>query len=340
MRWLLPVLLALTACVKPLPPTMSPDGRLSYTTADGWTNALRHYSGEGDVVVLLHGMSANHYNFDYRPEVSLAAHLQERGFDVWIPELRGDPGATPPTRTATRNFDFDDMARQDVPAAIEAVRGATGARKVHLVGHSMGGMLIYAALTQDLPVAAGVSISGPARFRDLAALKRLIRLTPLFTQSLGLTRSRLGVALTRPLRLHGPAVKRLGNPENLDWPTIKGMGKHAIVDLPRQVNRQVITWLRTGELLSMEGEPWLTPSRVPMLVLAGAQDFVAPPGDVGHACEVLRRCTFRELGTATGYAVDYGHVDIVVGETAAREVFPQVSEFLSHPRAAARGGED
>ncbi len=196
----------------------------------------------------------------------------------------------------------------------------------------MGGMLIYTALTQGLPVSSSVSISGPARFHDLAALKRLIRLTPLFTQTLGRTRARLGVALTRPLKLGGPAVRRLGNPDNLDWPTIKGMGKHAVVDLPRQVNRQVITWLRTGELLTMEGEPWVTPSRVPMLVLAGSQDFVAPPRDVGHACEVLRRCTFRELGTATGYALDYGHIDIVVGESAAREVFPQVSAFLDSSR--------
>ncbi len=96
MRWLIPLLAALVACVKPLPPTMSPDGRLTYATEDGWANELRHYAGSGDPVVLLHGMAANHYNFDYRPEVSLAAHLQDRGFDVWIPELRGDPGATPP----------------------------------------------------------------------------------------------------------------------------------------------------------------------------------------------------------------------------------------------------
>ncbi len=220
---------------------------------------------------------------------------------------------------------------------IEAVRGATGARRVHMVGHSMGGMLVYAALAQDLPVASGVAISSPARFRDQAALKKLIRMTPLVTQTLGMTRSRLGVALTRPLRLNGPAVKRLGNPDNMDWPTVKGMGQHAIVDLPRDVARQVILWLRTGQLVSTEGEPWIQPSRVPMLVLAGSEDFIAPASDVGHACAILRRCTFETLGRGTGYGTDYGHIDIVVGETAASEVFPKVSAFLEAPRRYAPG---
>ncbi len=332
MRWLVPALVSFVACVKPLPPTMTPDGRQVYETDDGWSNELRHYTGPGDPVILIHGMAANHFNFDYRPEVSLAAHLQDQGFDVWVPELRGDPGATPPSRLAGRNFDFDDFARLDIPAAVEAVRGATGARKVHMVGHSMGGMLIYAALSQDLPIASGVAISSPARFQDQAALKKLIRMTPLFTQTLGRTRSRLGVALTRPLRLNGPAVKRLGNPDNLDWPTVKGMGQHAVVDLPRDVARQVIVWLRTGELVSTEGEPWLTPSRVPMLVLVGTQDFVAPATDVAHACSVLRRCTYQELGRQSGFSVDYGHIDVVVGQTAAQEVFPLVSDFLESPR--------
>ncbi len=328
----------LASCVKPLPPTMSPDGKLVYETEDGWRNELRHYAGPGDPVVMIHGMAANHYNFDYRPEVSLAAALQGRGFDVWVPELRGDPGATPPSRLASRNFDFDDFARLDVPAAIEAVRGATGARKVHLVGHSMGGMLIYAALTQELPVESGVAISSPGRFRDLQAMQRLIRMTPLFTQHLGLTPSRLGVTLTRPLRLRGPFIKRLGNPENLDWPLVKGMGQNAIVDLPRDVSRQVILWLRTGELVSTEGEPWLTPSRVPMLVLAGSQDYVAPPSDVAHACTVLKRCSYQEIGLETGYEADYGHIDIVVGEHAAQEVFPLIGDFLGAPRAHTRPG--
>jgi pimeloyl-ACP methyl ester carboxylesterase len=335
-RWIIPCLALLFGCVKPLPPIMTPDGKLVYETQDGWHNEMRHYAGSGEPVLLVHGMAANHYNFDYRPEVSLAAHLQARGFDVWVPGLRGDPGATPPSRLAGRNFDFDDFARLDIPAAIEAVRGATGARKVHMVGHSMGGMLIYAALSLDLPVASGVTISSPAQFRDLQALKKLIRMTPLFTQYLGLTRSRLGVALTRPLRLNGPAIKRLGNPENLDWPTLKGMGQHAVVDLPKDVARQVILWLRTGELVSTEGEPWLTQSRVPMLVLAGSEDFIAPAPDVAHACTVLKRCVYQEIGRSTGFSVDYGHIDIVVGDTAATEVFPLVADFLESPRATSR----
>src|SRR5678809_1070609 len=103
MRCLLFLLLA-TGCAKHLEPSMVPGEVLTYSTADGWSADLRHYPAEGPPVVLVHGMGANHYNWDFREEVSLAFYLQQHGWDVWVPELRGDPGSRAPSKKAARNY--------------------------------------------------------------------------------------------------------------------------------------------------------------------------------------------------------------------------------------------
>ncbi len=125
---MLTIALALAGCVKPAPPAMTPDTIVTYATSDGWEMDLRRYPGpEGaPPVLLVHGMGANHYNWDYAPEISLAHHLQAAGWDVWIPALRGDPGSVPPEKRADQAFTFDDYARLDLPAAVDRVLEITG----------------------------------------------------------------------------------------------------------------------------------------------------------------------------------------------------------------------
>ena len=80
------------------------------------------------------------------------------GFDVWIVSLRGDEGTTPPSRRARRSISFDDYARYDMAAAVDAVRERTGSETVSWVGHSLGGMLLYAWLSQrPETISAGVA---------------------------------------------------------------------------------------------------------------------------------------------------------------------------------------
>ena len=93
-------LLILLACVKPVPPSMVPAGVEMARTEDGWSLPVRHYAASGPPVVLVHGMGVTHHNFDYRPDVSLAHSLQQAGFDVWVPALRGDPGTVAPSLEA------------------------------------------------------------------------------------------------------------------------------------------------------------------------------------------------------------------------------------------------
>jgi pimeloyl-ACP methyl ester carboxylesterase len=310
---------------------MSPPDALVYTTEDGWANEIRHFPGEGEPVLLVHGMGANHYNFDYRPEVSVAAYLQEEGWDVWVVELRGDPGSIAPSRAASRDYAFDHHARYDLPAAVDAVLEATGRDELYWVGHSMGGMLLYTALSNyPEKIAAGVAISSPGTFIEVSPGSGL--LVPLR----GLFRGRGKVNMAGPAKLMAPLGKtnlligRLGTPKNLDGALLKGMARRAMVNVSHGTAYQGLTWVRERSFVSLEGEPWLTPlDDTPLLTFGGTNDKVVHHLDVAETCRAFEDCTYVELSISNGYSFDYGHIDPVVGITARDEVYPVVGAFLA-----------
>lgn len=314
-------------------PDMEPAEQVPWTSADGWRGHVRHYPGEGPPVLLVHGMGANHYNWDYRSEVSLAAWLSERGWDVWVPDLRGDPGTAPPDRRAWRNFSFDDHARYDLPAILDAVQAATGEAQVSWVGHSMGGMLLYAALSQyPERIRAGVAIASPARFQAQQPLKRLYAGLGRMAPARGRTRARSMMIALSPLGRWAPGMGRVSNPRNMDGATARGLARRAIVDLRRQTAREVVTWLRAGALTTADGQgSWVTPPAqpVPTLVLAGAGDWLVPASDVVWVCEGRPACEAVVLGESSDQHELYGHIDLVLGQNAAVDVYPLVGDFLA-----------
>jgi pimeloyl-ACP methyl ester carboxylesterase len=329
-RLLLGMLLGTSACAKHLPPTLTPAEIVPYETTDGWSNDLRHYPGDGSPVLLVHGMGANHYNFDYREEVSLSDYLQDAGWDVWVVELRGDPGSRPPSRKAWRSYDFDDHARYDLPAAVDTILERTEHERLFWVGHSMGGMLLYTALA-DYPekVEAGVAICSPSTLQEQKPLHRSARAFAWAVKGNGRIHAEEMAKLASPLGRANPLYGRLGNRKNMSWPVVNGMAREALVDLTRPTAHEVVGWLKAGEVVTHEGEPWIRPSDVPVMVMGASIDHVVPHENVEHACTVFSNCTYRLLGTQGGFSSEMGHVDPVVGKTARSEVYPVVLQFLA-----------
>jgi pimeloyl-ACP methyl ester carboxylesterase len=323
----------LAACVKPPMPTMTPEAVLPVRTADGWELSLRHHGGNGPPVLLVHGMSANHYNWDYRDDISLASYLRARGWDVWVPELRGDPGSVAPSLSAARNYSFDDHARYDLPAIVDTVLAATHTNRLYWVGHSMGGLLLYTALAQyPGKIVAGVAIGSPVTFTHLPPLTLRIRRDAWLVAGRGRLPSRAIGAVSGTLGRNSFVMKILANTANFDGPTIRALSARAMVDLPRAMARQALLWLNSGQLTTVDGRAWLTPANVPVLAMGGTVDRIAPWEDVRTACDVLPDCRFRLMGVEGGFSVDYGHVDPVLGKTAATEIYPVVEDFLEAHR--------
>ncbi|MFC1611811.1 alpha/beta fold hydrolase, partial [Myxococcota bacterium] len=98
---------------------------------------VRPDSRDGPAVMLLHGLASNRRAFHF-PGRSLAEWLAGRGFDCYLPELRGCGESERPA------FDWwiDEYLCQDLPAIIDAIRLRNGNVQIHWVGHSLGGLLL------------------------------------------------------------------------------------------------------------------------------------------------------------------------------------------------------
>ena len=120
-------------------------------TADKCDLELRHHPGTGKPVLLVHGASASSDTFRINETRTLAAHLLAEGFDVWTLDWRASNRCADKVYCKNKLTDFtiDAAARNDVPAALEAMRtGQHVSDKISIVAHCMGGALVTQGIAQ------------------------------------------------------------------------------------------------------------------------------------------------------------------------------------------------
>ncbi|MFZ5468869.1 MAG: alpha/beta hydrolase [Myxococcota bacterium] len=312
-----------------------PDELYRAPTSDGASIALGRYRPRvhrrfAEPVVLCHGLGANRFSFDFDERHSLARHLARRGFETWVLELRGR-GLAGPARDTT----FDEQAEHDVAAALRTVL-STGAKAVTWVGHSKGGLLMYAHLAKNplAPVKALCTVGSPVSFETHAPLRRFmakmgpaLALSVIPVASLARAAARFGMP-PAPL---GPYLAR---EENMDPEVVKRAIANVSADVAGGVGRQFARWIRTGRFDTNDGSfdyrAHLHRLRLPLLAIAGAKDLLAPPATVSPVTGLVSAPTRYVLaGLDGGFARDYGHGDLVLGRHAPEELFPLVEEFLS-----------
>lgn len=315
-------------------PTFTPDELYRVPTPDRASIALGRYRATGErrfeePVILCHGLGANRFILDLDETYSLARHLARRGFDTWVLELRGRGLAGPPCDAT-----FDDQAEHDVGTALRTVLGGREARALW-VGHSKGGLLLYAHLARhpNAPVRAGVILGSPVTFAVQPGVRRFVRtLGPLLKLSV-IPASRLG-ALAMLGMPPGPITPYLLREENMEPEVVRKAMSSIASDIPGGVARQLADWVQTGRFCSVDGKfdyrQGMANIRIPLLMVAGAQDLLAPPLAVARAKELVRGPVKLVIaGRSHGFADDYGHNDLVVGRRAPHEVFPLVEGYLA-----------
>ncbi|MFQ5702039.1 MAG: alpha/beta fold hydrolase [Acidobacteriota bacterium] len=322
------------------------DERHRARTRDGWDLALYRYRPsrmvpEREPVILCHGMLTNRFNVDLNEQTSLARYLRDEGFDTWVMELRGHGGSRRAAGEDGRGFDWDldDYILRDVPAAIQTVRGTTGSRQVHWFGHSMGGMLLYAACT--LPairdcIRSAVLSDAPATF---GPLHRPVRLGRFYGKLFPAVPPAAVLVFLGPLAWLAPAILRrrygLDNREQ-----VMSVLANALIDWgSSRVLLQLCEMLESGRFLSVDGtidyERGAGLVDFPLLVLSSARTAMSEEA-VRAGLERSRATHKRHVrfGRADGYSRDYTHANLLVADTSRDEIFPEVTAwFRSHSSA-------
>jgi polyhydroxyalkanoate synthase len=294
-------------------------------------------------VLLVHGYGQNRYAW-HLPARSFSNYLARAGFDVFNLDLRGHGRSR--HLGAHRPSHVTDFVREDVPAAIAEVQRHSGGRKVFLLGHSLGGLVSYAtAASQGGSIAGVISLGSPYQFTRGSWSLRLLGNTML--------------ALDRRVHLgHGaPGLKALGEAMRLGrifiespvfplpirgfWPA-RWSRRCSRSTCPSRWTAGSITvlrnmFLRRGRVAaqrppSREGSPATRGasrrSIVPLLIISGTHDDLAPPDSVQPAFAQSRSSTRRTA------PFPRGHIDLIMGMRRAAHHLAAHRVVAAHPRGA------
>ncbi len=269
-------------------------------------------------VLCIPGFATNSNIVAVHPDgVSLFDHLHAFGFDAWRVELSADGLAA--------------RALDELPDAIRHVQAETGAERVHLVGGSLGGTLIYAALAHDpaLPVDRVVALASPLDWVEkppwIAAFGRL---GPLLGR-VPMRGTKLQARLALPLasRLAPGLLRIYLNVDHIDLERADVL--FSIVEDPTPgMNLEISRWVRNGHLvvrglaIGRAAASWPRP----VLVVTGNGDGIAPPATCATAVAAFPGGEHLAVGRPDD---PWSHADLFVGHTARAEVFEPAAQFLA-----------
>ncbi|XP_068638162.1 uncharacterized protein [Aristolochia californica] len=246
------------------------------------------------------------------------------------------------------DWDFDNYLEEDVPTAMEYIQSQTKPKdgKLLAIGHSMGGILLYARLSRyafqgrDPGLTAVVTLASSLDYTfSRSSLKLLLPLADP-AQALNVPVIPLGVlmAAAYPLASRPPYVLSWLSPQvsadDMMHPELfERLVLNNFCTIPAKLLLQLTTAFRADGLRDRSGnffyKSHLSKTNVPVLALAGDQDLICPPEAVYETVKFLPQhlVTYKLFGQPNG--PHYGHYDLVGGRLMVDEVFPCIIEFLS-----------
>lgn len=246
------------------------------------------------------------------------------------------------------DWDFDHYLEEDVPAAIDYIKqqSATKDGKLLAIGHSMGGILLYAMVSKcgfegaDPELAAIVTLASSVDYTTSnSSLKMLVPLADP-AEMLRVPAVPLGTLLstTYPISSRAPYIlsllrSQISSKDMMDPELLSKLILNNFCTVPAKVLLQLTTAFRDGGLRNRTGtlffKEHLRKIKVPVLALAGDEDLICPPEAVYETVKLIPKhlVTYKVFGQPEG--PHYAHYDLVGGRKAIHEVYPCIIEFLS-----------
>jgi pimeloyl-ACP methyl ester carboxylesterase len=280
-------------------------------------------------VLLVHGFAQNRYTW-HTSRRSMSAWLAAAGFDVWNLELRGHGRNREAGGDGAEAF-ADYVA--DVAALVDELPD-----RPFVIGHSLGGAVLYAAATALPPGALRgvVGIGAVYHFgQDNPALMALCRLTHSFRDApwMSTVQVRTGLAGILLGKLYGLSdIAGYASPISGWWPgsvepeLLAERLERGFDWTSVRVWQEMSRWAATGTF--DYDEAWRQ-TDVPVLVCLGDRDHLMPVRD-GRVAYERSGSADRSLHVFDDYrhAVHWGHLDLVLGKAAPDHVWPRVADWM------------
>ncbi|WP_436491992.1 alpha/beta fold hydrolase [Actinokineospora sp. HUAS TT18] len=320
------------ADLRPMPRVLIDKGRM---------RSVYRFTGPaaGDPVLLVPPLAAPALCFDLRRGCSLAEHLVEQGRSVYLV----DYGTV---SFSDRGLGLEHWIDDVLPHSIRAASRDAGGRPVHLVAWCLGGImsLLTAADQHDLPIASITSVAAPF---DMTAIPLIAPFKPLVDLA-------DGWPLTAAYRLVGGApralVKRAFQLSAIDKVITKPYAILSHLDDADFLAQLEAVDRFTDNMIAYPGRTFgqiyhrffrandlaegafdlggrrisLAEVKVPVLVVAGTGDSIAPQRAVRHLVDVLDNAADVEFHTAPG-----GHLGVLAGRGARATTWKYIDEFLA-----------
>jgi len=292
-------------------------------------------------VLLVPPLGAPDFAYDLRRGGSLVEHLLQRGRRVYLVDYGS-------MSFGQRRLGVEHWVDGVVPRVTElAARSAGG--PVHVVGWSLGGLFALLATAaaaragRPLPIRSLTAIASPV---DIAAVPLVAPLRPLAEVAGGRAVSavyraagsfpapvvRWAFHLTTVDRLVSKPLaiaSRLGDRDTLAQIEAVDHLMNNMHGYPGRAFGQLFhlllrgNGLASGELVLAGRRVPLAAVDVPVLVVAGEDDVIAPLGSVRHTVELLTGSPEVRFVTAPG-----GHLGVLTGRRARTTTWPALDRFL------------
>lgn len=311
-------------------------------TKDLWELRMCRYRQgrtNGEPILFVHGANTNQHNFTLPEGACLVDYLAGKGYDCWTLDLRGCKSSRPPFERRHVDATMNDMLLHDIPAALNHIRKETGYGRVHYVGHSLGGMLLYAyALRFGTDhLASGTTLGTPVGFQHVRGRFGLVFLPLIrfFPELCGaaargavpfamLFRTAFGVFPVNARNLH----------PKLDTPQVYNLVENPLPKVLRELSFFIRskTWRMDGDRLNMDER--LPELDLPLLAIFAQNDPLIPLDDAKAFVDRIAATDKKILicGKEHGCDADYGHCDLAFGRNGVKDICQPVHNWIAaHP---------